>query len=52
MLPLLSFGFYPVFLKGKIFYPKKSVNQIAYELGFKSPQHFTRLYNRRMNTDH
>lgn len=30
--------------KDKIFDPKKSVSQIAYELGFKYPQHFTRLF--------
>jgi len=30
--------------KEKIFDESKSVNQIAYELGFKYPQHFTRLF--------
>ena len=30
--------------KEKIFDPSKSVSQIAYELGFKYPQHFTRLF--------
>ena len=30
--------------KEKIFDQSKSVNQIAYELGFKYPQHFTRLF--------
>jgi len=30
--------------KEKIFDDSKSVNQIAYELGFKYPQHFTRLF--------
>jgi AraC-like DNA-binding protein len=30
--------------KEKIFDHSKSVNQIAYELGFKYPQHFTRLF--------
>lgn len=32
--------------KEKIFDQSKSVNQIAYELGFKYPQHFTRLLNK------
>lgn len=30
--------------KGKIFDAKKSISEIAYELGFKYPQHFTRLF--------
>ncbi|MEJ1240560.1 helix-turn-helix transcriptional regulator [Chryseolinea sp. T2] len=30
--------------KGKIFDVEKSVSEIAYELGFKYPQHFTRLF--------
>ena len=30
--------------KERIFDPGKSVSQIAYELGFKYPQHFTRLF--------
>jgi AraC family transcriptional regulator, transcriptional activator of pobA len=30
--------------KAKIFDPNKSVSEIAYELGFKYPQHFTRLF--------
>ncbi|MBK8699233.1 MAG: AraC family transcriptional regulator [Saprospiraceae bacterium] len=34
--------------KEKIFDHGKSVNQIAYELGFKYPQHFTRLFKQRM----
>ena len=29
--------------KEKIFYQSKSVSEIAYELGFKYPQHFTPL---------
>lgn len=33
--------------KERIFDPSKSVSQIAYELGFKYPQHFTRLFKRR-----
>ena len=34
--------------KEKIFDNSKSVNQISYELGFKYPQHFTRLFKRRV----
>jgi AraC family transcriptional regulator, transcriptional activator of pobA len=34
--------------KEKIFDLDKSVNQIAYELGFKYPQHFTRLFKQRV----
>lgn len=34
--------------KEKIFDRNKSVNQIAYELGFKYPQHFTRLFKQRV----
>jgi AraC-like DNA-binding protein len=34
--------------KEKIFDPTKSVNQIAMELGFKYPQHFTRLFKQRV----
>jgi AraC-like DNA-binding protein len=30
--------------KKKIFDPGKSISEIAYELGFKYPQHFTRLF--------
>lgn len=33
--------------KERIFDPSKSVGQIAYEMGFKYPQHFTRLFKRR-----
>ncbi len=33
--------------KEKIFDHSKSVNQIAFELGFKYPQHFTRLFKQR-----
>jgi len=43
---LLSFGFYAVFFKKKIFVRNKSVNQIVYELGFKYLQHFTRLFKK------
>ena len=34
--------------KEKIFDQNKSVSQIAYELGFKYPQHFTRLFKQRI----
>jgi len=34
--------------KEKIFDQSKSVNQIAYELGFKYPQHFTRLFKQKV----
>ena len=34
--------------KEKIFDYNKSVSQIAYELGFKYPQHFTRLFKQRV----
>lgn len=34
--------------KDKIFDQTKSVSQIAYELGFKYPQHFTRLFKQRV----
>ncbi len=34
--------------KERIFDHNKSVNQIAYELGFKYPQHFTRLFKQRV----
>jgi len=33
--------------KEKIFDPNKTVNEIAYELGFKYPQHFSRLFKQR-----
>jgi len=33
--------------KEKIFDPNKSVSEIAYELGFKYPQHFTRLFKQK-----
>lgn len=35
------------FAKEKIFDLNKSVSQIAYELGFKYPQHFTRLFKQK-----
>jgi AraC-like DNA-binding protein len=34
--------------KEKIFDTSKSVSEIAYELGFKYPQHFTRLFKQRV----
>lgn len=34
--------------KDKIFDPGKTVSQIAYELGFKYPQHFARLFKQRV----
>jgi AraC-like DNA-binding protein len=34
--------------KEKIFDHSKSVNQVAYELGFKYPQHFTRLFKQKV----
>ena len=34
--------------KERIFDKSKSVSQIAYELGFKYPQHFTRLFKQRV----
>lgn len=32
--------------KGKIYEPGKSISEIAYELGFKHPQHFTRMFKK------
>ena len=34
--------------KEKVFDRNKSVSEIAYELGFKYPQHFTRLFKQRV----
>jgi AraC-like DNA-binding protein len=34
--------------KERIFDETKSVSQIAYDLGFKYPQHFTRLFKQRV----
>lgn len=34
--------------KERIFDLKKSVSQVAYDLGFKYPQHFTRLFKQRV----
>ncbi len=36
--------------KEKIFDPHKSISQIAYELGFKYPQHFSRLFKQRVGS--
>jgi AraC family transcriptional activator of pobA len=34
--------------KERMFDRDKSVSQVAYELGFKYPQHFTRLFKQRV----
>ena len=34
--------------KEKVFDPDKSVSEVAYELGFKYPQHFSRLFKQRV----
>lgn len=34
--------------KEKVFDPNKSISEIAYELGFKYPHHFTRLFKQRV----
>jgi AraC-like DNA-binding protein len=34
--------------KEKLFDPSKSISEIAYEMGFKYPQHFTRLFKQRV----
>lgn len=34
--------------KNKVYEGEKTVNEIAYELGFKYPQHFTRLFKQRV----
>lgn len=34
--------------KDKVFNPEKSVSQIAFELGFKYPQHFSRLFKQKV----
>ncbi len=34
--------------KGRVIDPKKSVSEIAYELGFKYPQHFSRLFKQKV----
>ena len=34
--------------KEKVFDPAKSISEVAYELGFKYPQHFSRLFKQRV----
>jgi len=34
--------------KEKIFDSNKTINQVAYELGFKYPQHFTRMFKKQV----
>jgi AraC-like DNA-binding protein len=34
--------------KNKVFHSDKTVNEIAFEMGFKYPQHFTRLFKQRV----
>ena len=34
--------------KEKVFDPNKSVSEIAYELGFKYPQHFSRMFKQQV----
>jgi len=36
--------------KEKIFNPNKSVSEVAYELGFKYPQHFTRFFKQQVGS--
>jgi AraC family transcriptional regulator, transcriptional activator of pobA len=36
--------------KEKIFDPGKSVGEVAYELGFKYPQHFTRFFKQQVGS--
>ncbi|MDE3236417.1 MAG: helix-turn-helix transcriptional regulator [Bacteroidota bacterium] len=36
--------------KEKIFDPAKSISEVAYELGFKYPQHFTRFFKQQVGT--
>jgi len=36
--------------KEKIFDASKSVSEIAYELGFKYPQHFTRFFKQQVGS--
>jgi len=36
--------------KERIFDTRKSISQVAYELGFKYPQHFTRLFKQRVGS--
>ena len=34
--------------KEKIYNPNKSMSEIVYELGFKYPQHFTRMFKKQV----
>lgn len=34
--------------KEKVLDPSKSISEVAYELGFKYPQHFTRLFKQKV----
>jgi len=34
--------------KEKVFDGTKTINQVAYELGFKSPQHFAKVFKKRV----
>ena len=36
--------------KEKFFDPSKSISEIAYELGYRYPQHFTRLFKEKVGT--
>ena len=36
--------------KEKIFNPAKTVSEVAYELGFKYPQHFTRFFKQQVGS--
>ena len=36
------------FAKERLFEPGKSISEIAYELGFKHPQHFTRMFKKQV----
>lgn len=36
------------FAKGRILYSADTISQIAYSLGFQYPQHFCRLFKKRM----
>jgi AraC family transcriptional activator of pobA len=36
--------------KEKMFDPRKSISEIAYELGFKYPQHFTRVFKQKVGS--
>jgi len=36
------------FAKERLFDANKSISEIAYELGFKHPQHFTRMFKKQV----